>query len=308
MRELLQIAFYGAGSYFQSNHTVVLVLGILLYFSVAGKTLKPREKRLLAVTAVLLLLVLFPGSAAGLMLYQTRFYSYHWIWSLVPTTLCIAWGGTRLLWELTGQQRRDGKAARRLAAGMAVLLAFLLLTGNMGNLRSADREQESARQAAVYLEQLPQAGEALLWAPRPVLEAVRRHSGEIRLLYGRNMWEPEAAAYAYDTYPMEQQRLFDWMETIEKGDAYEMPLGLRIYLEDVAAVWEDGREQGSQVLADAYMLQLAARQGSRLWVFPDQATERVALACGQMWEEYGLRAKMLGEMAGYTVWNCEECL
>ncbi len=305
MRELLQSALYGLGGYFQSNHMVVLALGVLLYFAAAGRTSSTREKRLLAVTATLLAAALFPGSAAILMLYQTRFYSYHWIWSLVPVTLCIAWGGTRLLWELTGQQRRDGKAAWRLAGGLAVLLALLLLTGNLGNLRSAGQDRIPARQAAVYLEELPESREALLWGPRAVLEEVRRHTGEIRLLYGRNMWEPEAAAYAYDTYPMEQQRLFDWMETLEKGEAYEIPLGLKIYLEDVAAVWEDGQDQGNQVLADAYMLQSAFRQGSALWVFPDRVTGRVALACGRMEQEYGLRARMLGETEGYTVWACE---
>lgn len=302
MRELLQNVLYGSGSYFQSNHMVVLVLGILLYFFVAGRTLKTLEKRLLWVTALMLALVLFPGSAAALMLYQTRFYSYHWIWSLVPATLCIAWGGTLLLWELTGQQRGDGKAGLRLAAGMAALLALLLLTGNLGNIRNASKEQEPARQAAAYLEEVQGIREALVWGPRSVLEALRRRTGEIRLLYGRNMWEPEAAAYAYDTYPMEQQRLFDWMESIEKGDAYEMPLGLKIYLEDMAAVWDGS--QARRVLADAYMLQLAVDQGSRLWVFPAQATERIYQACGMLQEEYGLRAQMLGETAGYTVWTC----
>lgn len=306
MRELLQSALYGLGSYFQSSRMAVLVFGILLYFFVAGSVRRAQEKRLLTVTAVLLALVLFPGSAAVLMLYQTRFYSYHWIWSLVPTTLCIAWGGTLILWDLTGQQRRDGRAGWRLAAGMAALLALLLLTGNLGNLRSADEAQKPARQMAVYLEEeVPESREALLWAPRSVLEEVRRLTGEIRLLYGRNMWEPEAAAYAYDTYPMEQQRLFDWMETIEKGDAYEMPPGLKFYLEDVAAVWEEDQDQGSRALADAYMMQLAARQGSRLWVFPAQAAERITLACGQLQAEYGLRVQMLGEAAGYTVWRCE---
>ncbi len=302
MRELLQNALYGPGSYFQSNHMVVLALGILLYFFVAGRTLKTQEKRLLRVTALMVALVLFPGSSAVLMLYQTRFYSYHWIWSLVPTTLCIAWGGTLLLWELTGQQRRDGKEGRRLAAGMAALLTLLLLTGNLGNIRNASEEQEPARQMAAYLEELPEIREALLWGPRSMLEALRRQTGEIRLLYGRNMWESAAAAYAYDTYPMEQQRLFDWMETIEKGEAYEMPLGLKIYLEDMVAVWDGNQAQ--QVLADAYMLQLAVDQGSQLWVFPAQATERITLACGKLQEEYGLRAQMLGEMAGYTVWRC----
>lgn len=145
-----------------------------------------------------------------------------------------------------------------------------------------------------------------MWGPSSVLEALRKQTGEIRLLYGRNMWEPEAAAYAYDTYPVEQQRLFDWMESINRGDAYEIPLGLKIYLEDITAVW-DGSLAGRD-LADAYMLQLAVEHGSRLWVFPDRATERINLACGKLQEEYGLRAQMLGEMAGYTVWICGQGL
>lgn len=304
MRELLQSVLYGPGSYFQSNHMVVLVWGILLYFFVAGEALKMREKRLLTVTAALAALVLFPGSAALLMLYQTRFYSYPWIWSLAPITLCIAWGGVRLLWELTGQRQQDSKAGWRLLAGVSALLTILLLTGNLGNLRHADRQQETAREAAVYMEDVPGSRETLLWAPRSVLEAVRRYTSGICLLYGRNMWEPEAAAYSYDTYPMEQQRLFDWMEMIEKGDAYEMPLGLNIYLTDVAAVWEESPEQDRQVVADAHMLQLALQQGSQLWIFPAQATDRIALACRQLQEEYGLQAQMLGETAGYTVWRC----
>lgn len=308
MRELLLNAVYGPGSYFQSNHMVVLAMGILLYFFLAGKKLAAREKGLSGLTAVCLLLVLFPVSAAALMLYQTRFYGYHWIWSLVPLTPCIAWGGTRLLWELTGQQRRDGREAWRLAGGMAALLALLMLTGNLGNVRSLGGEEKNrlsqARQAAVYLEETPEAGVELLWAPRPVLEAVRQQTGWIRLLYGRNMWEPAAAAYAYDGYPMEQQRLFDWMEAIEKGEAYEMPLGLKVFLEEVVDGWDPERPGDSRILGDAYMLRLAAEQGARLWVFPAGATERVTLACGRLQEICGLRPGLLGSTEGYTVWIC----
>ena len=279
MRELLQNACYGIGSYFQSNHMVVLVLGILLYFFVSDRKTGALESRLQGVTAVLLALVLFPVSAAALMLYQTRFYVYHWIWSLVPVTLCIAWGGVELLWELTAQKRRDGRTGFRLAVGVTVLLALLLLTGNMGNIRTMTEEektrQEEMWQAAVYLGELPGVEETLLWAPRSVLEAVRRQTGEIRLLYGRNMWEPEAAAYAYDSYPMEQQRLFDWMEMLGRGEDYEVPLGLKIFLEDVVAYPAENTPESNRILADAYMLQLAAEYDACVWVFPKEVTERV---------------------------------
>lgn len=305
MRELLQNALNGPGSYFQSNYMIVLALGILVYFFVAEAKLQPREKRLLRLTAVLLALILFPASAVGLMLYQGRFYSYFWIWSLMPVTLLISWGSVTVLWKLTAQSRRDGRAGRRLLAGTAVLLALLLLTGNMGRLQTVSEEKKArdsqAGQVAAYLQELPGTADTLLWAPRSVLEAVRQRNSGIRVLYGRNMWESAAAAYAYDTYPMEQQRLFDWMEVIEQGDAYEVPLGLTIFLEDVAG----DEAQSDQSLADAYMLQLAAECGTRLWVFPTEAAGRIALACERLSGEYGLYAQPVGEAAGYMIWSCD---
>lgn len=286
MRELLQNAVNGLAVYFQSNHMAVLVLGLLLYVLAAGRCRRPREKKLLGLTAVLLILVIFPVSGACLMLYQTRFYSYPWIWSLVPVTLCIAWGGAQLLWELTGQNRRDGRAGLRLAVGIGVLLALLLLLGNLGRIQTVSEEEKAQRsraaQVAAYLQEIPQMQETLLWGPRPVLEAARQQTGEIRVLYGRNMWEPEAAAYAYDAYGEEEQRLFDWMEALENEAA------------------ESGSDR-----TDAYAMFTAAGYGARIWVFPAEATERIALACDWLQGEYDLQVQALGEVAGYTIWYCE---
>lgn len=305
MRELLQNALNGPGSYFHSNSTVVLVLALFLYFFVAETDPAPREKRLLRLSAVLLALALFPVSACVLMLYQTRAYSYPWIWSLVPVTLLISWGSETVLWKHTGQDRRDGRAGRRLTAGAAVLLALLLLTGNLGIIQTVSEEEKTQRsragQVAAYLREIPELEGTLLWGPRSVLEAVRRQSSGIRVLYGRNMWEPEAAAHAYDTYPMEQMRLFDWVELLEKGDAYEVPLQLTIFLEDRAG----DEAQSDRSLADAYMLQLAAEYGTHVWVFPTQAYDRIALACEQLYEEYGRHAQAVGEVVGYTIWICD---
>lgn len=286
MRELLQNAVSGPASYFQSNHMAVLVLGLLLYVLAAGKRCRPREKRLLALTAAELVLVIFPISGACLMMYQTRFYSYPWLWCLVPVTLCIAWGGTELLWELTGQNRRDGRAGLRLAVGTGVLLALLLLLGNLGRVQTVSEEEKAQRSRAAqvvdYLQQMSQLQETLLWGPRLVLEAARQQTGEIRVLYGRNMWEPEAAAYAYDVYTEEEQRLFDWMEALER----------------------DAAENGSDRM-DAYTLFAAVGYGARLWVFPAEATDRITLACDWLQEEYDLQVQALGEVAGYTIWYCE---
>lgn len=305
MRELLQNALNGPGSYFRSNYMVVLVLGLFLYFFVVETNLAPREKRLLRLAAVLLVLILFPVSAFVLMLYQTRFYSYSWIWSLMPVTLLISWGSVTVLWKHTGQNRRDGRVGWRLTAGVAVFLALLLLTGNLGSIKTVSEEEKAQRsrdgQVAAYLQELPGIEKTLLWGPRSVLETVRRQSSEVKVLYGRNMWDPAVAAHAYDTYPIEQQRLFDWVEAIEKGDAYEVPLELKTFLEDRAG----DKAQSDQSLADAYMLQLAAECGAHVWVFPAEASDRIVPACEQLSEEYGLHAQAVGEVAGYTIWLCD---
>lgn len=304
MREFFLNAIYGPGSYFRSNYMIVLALGLLLYFFVAETKLQPREKRLLRLVTVLLVLVLFPVSAVTLMLYQSRFFSYFWIWSLVPVTLFVSWGSVTLLWKMTRQNRRDGRAGQRLLIGMGVLLALLLLTGNMGSIQTVSEEKKSlssrAGQVTSYLQERPEIEDTLLWAPRSVLEAVRQRNSGIKVLYGRNMWEPDAAAYAYDTYPVERQRLFDWMEVIEQGDAYEVPSGLAVYLE----YWAGDEAQNDQSLADAYMLQLAAECGTRLWVFPAEAAGRIALACEHLSQEYGLNAQPAGEVADYMIWIC----
>lgn len=305
MKELFQNAVYGPGSYFQSNYMVVLVFGLVLYFFVAETDLTPREKRLLRLAVTLLALILFPVSAMALMLYQTRFYSYSWIWSLMPVTLIISWGSVTVLWKQTGQNRRDGRAVWRLTAGAAILLVLLLLTGNMGGIQTLSEEKKAqnsrAGEVAAYLQEIPGMEESLLWGSRPVLEAVRRQSNGIKVLYGRNMWEPEAAAHAYDTYSMEQQRLFDWAEWIDGGDENEVPLQLAIFLEDRAG--DEACEERS--LADAYMLQLAAEYGTNIWVFPAEASERIGLACEQLSGEYERHAQAVGEVAGYMIWICD---
>lgn len=305
MRELFQNALNGPGSYFRSNYMVVLAMGLFLYFFVVETDITSREKRLLRLAAVLLALMLFPVSAMALMLYQTRYYSYSWIWSLMPVTLLISWGSVTVLWRHTGQNQRDGRAAGRLTAGVAVLLALLLLTGNLGSIQTlseGEKDRNSrAEQVAAYLQEIAGMKESLLWGSRPVLEAVRQQNSGIKVLYGRNMWEPAAAAHIYDTYPLEQQRLFDWAELIDKGDAYEVSQALTIFLED--RVGDEAQNDCS--LADAYMLQLAAEYGAHIWVFPAEASDRMALACQQLSEEYERHAQAVGEVAGYGIWICD---
>lgn len=305
MRELLQNALNGPESYFQSNHMVVLVMGLFVYFFAVKLNLKDREKRLLRLSVFMLALLVFPASAFALMLYQTRFYSYPWTWSLMPVTLLISWGSVTVLWRQTGQNRSDDGAKWRLAAGVAVLLVLLLVTGNMGIVQTVSEEEKaqssSGRQVALYIQEMSGSEEVVLWGPRTVLEAVRQQDGGIKVLYGRNMWEPAAAAHTYDRYPMEQQRLFDWVEMIEMDCSGEYSSQLTMFLEYMAA--EEALSDRS--IADAFFLQLAAEYGANLWVFPAEASGRITQACEQLAQKYDLHAQVVGEVADYTIWLCD---
>ena len=54
------------------------------------------------------------------------------------------------------------------------------------------------------------------------------------------------------------------------------------------------------------MLQLAAENGTHIWVFPSEAAQRIALACEQLEREYGLHAWHVEEVAGCVIWVCDE--
>jgi hypothetical protein len=251
MPELIKNAWLGWKSYTEAGKLAVLPMAFLLFITIysamhqgnmgifieKGTKHGKRLKVLYIYTAVIMALCIFPVTAAALMLYQTKFYNYEWIWSYVPVTAVTAAGGCTVLLFLLRNRYRTSDRIKAWTAALLLAAAAVLcgLTG-MYNTAASDTEyMETSEDTLVQydrtvlvLSELQQliAGEydtdvnntdkICLWAPQEILEHARQYSDDITLIYGRNMWDNALNAYAYDTYPEECENLYKWMMLIEQ--------------------------------------------------------------------------------------------
>lgn len=204
-------AVQGIGRYFEVNKLIVLVFALLLAWWLADK--KPENtkgKNLLLYTLVMSLLLLIPVTAVFVMMYQTAFYDYEWAWSMVPVTAVLAYGAVCLL----KKNLKKGK----LLWGILGVAAILCLCGNQGTLMTVSGKEAMAREnTAEILQELSALDvekPCILWAPKNIMEQVRRRDGKILLIYGRDMWDVKAGAYDYEAYSAELTNAYVWLEVM----------------------------------------------------------------------------------------------
>lgn len=231
----IQMAWLGWKNYTDDGKMAALLLAALFFLWFYRK--KAGKLSFLGYTIVTASCCICPVTAGLLMVYQTKFYDYEWIWSLVPVTAAIAYGVTFFLaecWEgptegrsgLAGGQGRFKMTQWRRGIPVTILLlAVILLSGGMGR-PSWDRKGQAAerKRAYVILEQISELcseGDICLWAPREIMAYAREHDGRIRLPYGRNMWDISLNAYAYDTYNEQTIALYQWMEQAGEADTMD---------------------------------------------------------------------------------------
>ena len=104
MMTLLQSALTGWTDYTQHGKFAALLLLAILYlgFVLYGSSGKEANasgaenarKRLYLYGALVTFGCICPVTALILLKYQTSFYSYVWIWAVVPQTALIAWAAT----------------------------------------------------------------------------------------------------------------------------------------------------------------------------------------------------------------------
>ena len=223
MTELLRNAWNGWRAYTDPGKLAALLLVSLVFLWIYYKRV-PR-KEFLIYTTMTEVCSIFPVTPAALMLYQTRFYDYEWIWSIVPLTAVTAYGATLFL----EQQWRDadGGGWRKALPVTLLLLLAVLLCGNLGENgeESAQKNAEKAESETVVQmigEAWPEEDICLL-APRKILEYAREADGRLRLAYGRNMWDISLNGYAYDTYDRKTSDLYRWMGWAEQSAGVWMP-------------------------------------------------------------------------------------
>lgn len=264
MAELLRNAWLGWFRVTGEGKIMALFLVSLLFLWIGDR--QEEQKSLLRYSTAVTICCILPVTAVGLMLYQTRFYDYEWIWSAVPVTIVTACAGTKVQAECwQGFRKEAWKRGLPVTIG---LLAAALLCGGLGGA-GADRARVREQKAEVkeLLESVRTDGsDVCLWAPREIMEYARRLDGSILLPYGRNMWEEALNAYSYDAYPDEIQDMYRWMCVAEECCA-----------EDDADISETLSEKmEEQEVSTGECLEAARRAGVNLLLLPEN-TNRVLL-------------------------------
>lgn len=213
MSELIRNARLGWLDYTENSKMVALFLLALLIFWFVKKEEWKKHHALFKYSTLIAVFCICPLTAVFLMLYQTKFYDYEWIWNLAPITLVISLAIT-LLW--TEIKEKKGKMVM-VTLG---ILGILYCSGSMGNeVWDAGQENAQLERTAEVLAVITDNGQntgITLWAPQEIMTYARALNGEISLPYGRNMWDPALNAYSYDTYGKRKQELYQWMCRMEK--------------------------------------------------------------------------------------------
>lgn len=224
MQELIRNAWLGWQNYTDNGKLAALFLAALLILWLGGNGLcknagKKAGKGLSAFylyTGIMAVCCICPLTAAVLMKYQTRFYDYQWIWNAVPVTIIIAFAGTLLYTRILEKYAKQKGRWWKSVGITALFLAVIYLCGKMRNdVWDAEAESRKLEQTREVLEIITENGQntdICLWAPQEILEYARALDGQIRLPYGRNMWDKALNAYAYDTYGETEKILYAWME------------------------------------------------------------------------------------------------
>lgn len=271
----LQDAFTGFRNFTDAGKLLAVAAALAVYAGYCTGW-KARGTQLVKYGLFTMSVCVLPPTAAVLMMYQTRFYDYQWIFSIVPLTAVIAYGGTLLLGNIW---KRSKKGTALVFTGMSLFV--LLCAGRFGSTEmfgeaagyGENTRTESVQTEAFVRELLQELlqetasldGEAdCLWAPAKLLQAVRSTDTGYTLLYGRNMWDVSLNAYSYDEYPQELQELYAWMEQVSGGALLVSPKeveeqvqkafdqGATLVLLPIASV--DGKLTDAVVLKDYYLI------------------------------------------------------
>lgn len=207
----MQQAMVGLKEYIAGNGFVLFyLLAMLVCLFRLRELWQSRARKLVWYALAAGIAVLCPITAKILMIYQTAFYPYQWIWSFVPLTAVSAWFLCEFIFS--------GK--RKQVVLWMILVAVLFVYGNQGMITKGTSAAEFSEEEVRELLQevgLENFEKGLMWAPKEIMEYSRKASGEIKVLYGRSMWEAEAAAYDYEIYLNDLVDLYEWMEGLKKG-------------------------------------------------------------------------------------------
>lgn len=256
--ELIKNAWMGRMDFTLGGKLAALFLAALIYLWLSGKW--KVHKTLYFYAASITLCCILPLTAAVLMLYQTRYYGYVWLWSLAPMTAVTAWAAVEVM-DWLKEDFHTSKWKKQVPAAILLFTILMLSSGSVENIFYPDQERWERQQAWEVLKSVKkvQDGELCLWAPREILAHAREFDGSVQLIYGRNMWDITLIGYTYDIYPDELRDLYLWMENTDA---------------DGVAAMKDG-ERGNIVLNGADCVAAALEAGVNCILLPDSIAPQI---------------------------------
>ncbi len=263
MTEFIRNAGMGWTEYTQNGKMIALLFIALLMYWFWKKEKWIKHRALFKYTTVMTACCICPLTAALLMVYQTKFYDYEWIWGIVPIITVIALAITLLWTEL------ESEKGKRLGVLLS-LIAILYFCGSMGHSAwDAEKENLHLEETAQVLEIIKDnedSSDIMIWAPQSVMKYVRALDGTIRMPYGRNMWDAALNAYSYETYGEREQVLYRWMRLVEEcgdGDVAAMEIASELGINQILLPEQTKPELLTQI--EEYWGVKAQRIGTYYW-------------------------------------------
>lgn len=258
----------GAGKYLALSLMGVFFLWLL------GRYRKNKTTRELLLFEIALgVLVIFPLTAMLLMKYQTAFFGYRHLLLLLFPMIFIPWALTEAVEQGLNVMKRNAEEGELVKErpwvarmiGVFIAVCLLMLSGNMvseGVETNFTLSKEKVPASVMEVLELIEDGEVLV-APNEVLEYARAYNGDIKLLYGRDMWQPELRAFTYNIYDETACEIYEWMQD-------ETLNYFNVSQEELETMQKERDTRGFSAIAgtDCDALVLPHTVYERLWVYP----------------------------------------
>lgn len=209
----LDRTIYGMTEFFRTDKSVVLLVAAFLYLWLKPKKAADnKENRMLVYSLIMTVVLLFPITAVAVVIYQTAFYDYAWAWSMVPVAAVVGYAAVQMYQEISRGNTRFQKVLP-----IVIILFVFFICGNQGTLQTDESTGDDGqiRAIAEALVHKEEAYAPVLWAPKNIMQDMRRQTGEILLIYGKDMWDEKAGAYDYEVYSEEFTGAYEWLELVE---------------------------------------------------------------------------------------------
>ena len=209
-------------SFLSFNHILAVFLLSLLIgmFMMICRKVRTGANGLIVYSVISSVLLLLLPTAFLMRKFQTVFFTYTTLWVMVPvipvTAFCLTAGIPEIM--------KLKKSTRIIT--FILIVCLLLCCGNMGKLSKSGKELPNLKEEEItigdcipILQRLDEIAvsaasegdDFVFLAPPSITEYARQYSGNIKMLYGRDIWDGSLAAYNYNSYSEECLSLYNWM-------------------------------------------------------------------------------------------------